>query len=178
MKLIETAIPGCFEIQPVVHRDHRGSFVKTFQESAFRKLGLEVSFKEDFYSVSRKGVLRGMHFQTPPFAQEKFVTCVAGEVLDIAVDLRAGSPTFGKHAAVRLSAEKGNGFYLPKGLAHGFLSLSEDAVVLYKVSEEYSPAHDTGVLWSSCGISWPLEQPVVSERDSKFPTLAAFRTPF
>lgn len=178
MKLIDTLLPGCFEVQPVVHRDHRGSFVKVFQESVFQKLGLAKSYNEEFYSSSRKNVLRGMHFQTPPFAQDKVVFCVQGEVLDVGVDLRADSPTYGRHVAVHLSAEKGNGLYLPKGLAHGFVALSDDAVLLYKVSEEYAPAQDTGILWNSCGISWPVENPVISERDSKFVSLSAFQSPF
>jgi dTDP-4-dehydrorhamnose 3,5-epimerase len=174
MKLIETALPGCFEIRPVLHKDARGAFVKHFQETLFRKLGLETGFKEEFYSHSRKGVLRGLHFQTAPFAQEKAVYCLQGKVMDVIVDLRPESSTYGRHAVVELDAELANGVYIPRGMAHGFLTLSEQATLLYKVSEEYAPAHDTGILWSSCGISWPLADPILSDRDRAFPTLADY----
>ncbi len=176
--LRETVLPGCFELQPFQQQDARGRFVKTFHEPAFRALGLAVDWKEEFVSSSRKGVLRGMHFQTPPHDYVKLVTCLAGRALDVSVDLRARSPTFGQCAALELSAEKCNAVYLPSGLAHGFLALEEGTLVHYKVTCAHAPTHDGGILWSSIPFSWPEPDPILSDRDRSFPSLHAFRSPF
>ncbi len=178
MELKPTSIPGCFEMRPLLRRDARGLFVKTFQAGFFREQGLNADFHEDFYTVSKKGVIRGMHFQAPPKAQDKLVWCIFGKILDVAVDLRQGSPTYGKHHTIQLSAENGNMLYIPVGLAHGFYAITEGAVVAYKVSEEYSPADDLGVRWDSLGISWPSTAAIISDRDRGFPTLAEFKSPF
>lgn len=171
-------LAGCVELQPRVMDDARGRFVKVFHEEAFAQAGLATAFAEEYYSVSRQGVIRGLHFQLPPMDHVKMVYCVAGEVLDAVLDLRLGSPTYGEVALFSLSAEKANSIYIPKGMAHGFCALSPEAVMVYKVGSVYAPAHDAGILWSSAGIDWPVAQPILSERDTSFPALADFVSPF
>lgn len=171
-------LAGCFELQPKVMEDARGRFVKVFHEEAFAGAGLATGFAEEYYSVSHRNVIRGMHFQLPPMDHVKMAYCIAGEVLDAVVDLRVGSPTYGQFALFELSAARANSVYIPKGMAHGFCALSDQAVMVYKVGTVYSPAHDAGVLWNSMGIPWPTEQPVISERDTGFPALADFISPF
>lgn len=161
---------------PTVFNDFRGSFVKTFHHDSFVQLGLETDWREEYYSVSHKGVLRGMHFQLPPHDHAKIVYCTAGIVLDAVVDLRRDSPTYGHFSLLELSAEKANMLYIPKGLAHGFYTVSESATMLYKVSSIYAVSHDTGILWNSLGIPWPASDPTVSARDSQFPVFSAFDT--
>lgn len=173
-----TQIPGCYEIQPRVVDDARGRFVKVFHRHAFAELGLEVNFAEEYYSVSRQEVIRGMHFQTPPMDHAKMVYCVQGDVFDAVVDLRLGSPSYGQTATFKLSAETGNYIYIPKGLAHGFCVTSESATLVYKVSSVYSPENDTGILWNSIGITWPSRTPVLSDRDRGFIPLADFNSCF
>ena len=173
-----TAIQGCYELQPTIRKDARGLFVKVLHEPEFKKLGLETGFKEEYYSVSKKGVLRGLHFQEPPFALTKLVFCVEGEVFDAVLDLRWRSKTYGKGFTVRLSSRKANMLYIPKGCAHGFYTLSRRAVMFYKTSEVYSPEHDTGVLWSSAGIKWPVGKRLLSKRDKSFAGLASFSARF
>ena len=171
-------LAGCFELQPIVFEDVRGRFVKVFHEQAFAAQGLETGFAEEYYSVSHKNVLRGMHFQLPPMDHVKIVYCVEGEVMDVVVDLRAGSPTYGHFDLFELSATKANSLYIPKGLAHGFYVRSALAIMVYKVSTIYSAAHDAGVLWNSVEIPWPITEPVISERDAAFPRLNEFVSPF
>ncbi|KAF0196333.1 MAG: dTDP-4-dehydrorhamnose 3 5-epimerase [Bacillota bacterium] len=178
MRIESTVIPDCYEMHPVIHTDKRGVFVKTFYEDFFAKNGLKTSFAEEYYSCSWRGVLRGLHFQAPPHDHTKLVFCVLGEVLDAVVDLRVGSPTYGKFETFRLSAQKANMIYVPQGLAHGFYVLSESAILMYKVTTIHSPEHDTGILWSSAGIPWPCLNPIMSARDSMFPPLASFVSPF
>ena len=175
---IDTALEGCFEIQAKFRGDNRGSFVKTFHEESFSQLGLCTEFKEMFCTTSAKNVLRGLHFQTPPCDHVKLVYCAFGKVMDVAVDLRKKSPTYGKFHVVELDGEKGNMLYLPKGLAHGFLTLSDKAVIVYSLTSVYSPEHDKGILWSSCGIDWKISEPILSERDKKHPHLKDFKSPF
>ena len=178
MKLLDCKIPGCFEIIPNIHRDGRGSFVKTFHAPTFEKLGLCTDFVEEYYSVSHRGVIRGMHFQLPPHDHVKVVYCTSGTVMDVAVDLRKGSPAYGEHLVFELSAKKANMVYLPKGVAHGFCALSKSATMVYKVSTVYAPDSDSGIRWDSMGVDWPIENPIVSDRDSSFPALAEFDSPF
>jgi dTDP-4-dehydrorhamnose 3,5-epimerase len=176
--VIETAIAGCLEIQPQVHKDQRGSFVKSFHLDEFRALGLETNFPEEFYSNSIAGVLRGMHFVAPPRDQVKVVTCVHGHVLDAVVDLRRGSPTFGKHVLTELRADRGNMLYIDKGMAHGFYVPCGEAILLYRVSTMYSAPHDKGIRWDSLGIPWPTKTPILSPRDAGLPAFEGFETPF
>jgi dTDP-4-dehydrorhamnose 3,5-epimerase len=178
MEFIPSRIPGCFEIQPVVFKDERGLFVKTFHEQVFAQHGLETHFAETYYSRSYKGVLRGLHFQVPPYDHAKLVYCIAGRVKDVVVDLRVGSPTYGEFASFLLSAETANMVYVPRGLAHGFYTLSDSAIMMYKVTSVYSPQHDTGIRWDSVGIDWPNDNPIISERDRQFVPLADFQSPF
>ncbi len=178
MKIAETSIPGCYEIIPKIFRDNRGAFVKTFQEKIFLENGLVTNFAEEFHSTSHQGVLRGLHFQTPPFDHTKIVYCVSGEIFDAVVDLRIGSPTYGKHSVFNISAGKGNILYIPAGLAHGFYVLSLSATVVYKVTTEHSQECDKGILWNSAGITWPDDDPVLSMRDKEFPLFKNFRSPF
>jgi len=173
-----TALPGCLELTPFQQSDPRGRFVKTYHEPSFRALGLAVDWPEAFVTTSRRGVVRGMHFQVPPFDQVKLVTCLAGKVLDVVLDLRTDSPGFGQCVAVELSPELGNALYLPSGLAHGFLALEEHSVLHYQVTRSYAPEHDAGVLWSSIPFTWPVADPLLSERDLALPPLSAYTSPF
>lgn len=177
-ELTSAVLAGCFEIRPRVHVDARGSFVKVFHRDLFRAHGLETDFAEEYYSQSRRGVVRGMHFQVPPADHVKVVYCVHGEVFDVLLDLRVGSPSYGKVASFRLSAEQGNYLYIPKGVAHGFCAISETAIMVYKVGTVHDPEHEAGVRWDSIGIEWPVADPIVSERDARLPRLADFKSPF
>ena len=165
MKKIETTISGCFELQPNVLIDDRGRLVKTFHEDSFLSLNLETNFKEEYYTISRKNVLRGLHFQLPPNDHIKCVTCLSGKLFDVVVDLRKESPTFKKHFTIELDSEKGNMLYIPKGLAHGFYALSDNAIFLNRTTTVYHPESDTGIHWNSCGVKWPDLNPILSEKD-------------
>ena len=171
-------LTGCFELQPRVFDDARGRFVKVFHDQAFAAQGLETNFAEEYYSVSHKNVIRGLHFQLPPMDHVKMVYCVEGEVMDVVVDLRVGSPTYGQHALFELSSAKANSVYIPKGMAHGFCSQTEQAIMVYKVSTVHSPAHDAGVRWNSVGIPWPTTEAILSARDSGFLSFDQFASPF
>ena len=178
MRLTEIALPGCYEIQTNPLEDLRGRFVKVFHKEIFANLGLEINFAEEYCSVSYHRVLRGLHFQVPPHEHLKLVYCVEGRVLDVVVDLRVGSPQYGKFATIELSAQKGNMLYIAPGLAHGFYVLTDKAIMIYKVTSVYSAEHDTGILWNSAGIPWPDPQPIISPRDRGFVTLSEFLSPF
>jgi dTDP-4-dehydrorhamnose 3,5-epimerase len=178
MKLSESSIPGCFELEFIPRPDERGSFVKTMQSSVFAGLGLEFSFPESFYSVSHQNVLRGMHFQLAPADGAKLVYCLSGAILDVAFDLRRDSPTFGQSASFVLRPELTNGVYIPSGVAHGFYVQEGPAIVVYQVSAEYNPALDAGIRWDTLGFEWPGATPIVSSRDRSFPQFAQFATPF
>ena len=178
MEFWPIGLPGCYEISSGVRGDERGRFVKTFHESEFKAAGLRTDLREAFFTVSRGGVLRGLHFQRPPADHAKLVCCTAGSILDAAVDLRRGSPTFGRHVLVELDGDLGSSIYLPRGLAHGFYVMTEQATVWYLVTSAHSPEHDTGIRWDSAGIPWPDPAPLVSERDRLFPRLEEFVTPF
>jgi len=178
MKILPTALPGCYQIITDIRRDERGSFVNVFHEEVFRENGLATDYAEEFYTISQRNVIRGLHFQTPPHDQAKLVYCLHGGAIDVALDLRKGSPTYGRHITLELSAENGYMLYLPPGLAHGFCSLSDQALMVYKVTTTYAPAHDSGVLWNSAGVVWPVQEPILSARDRSFPALAEFDSPF
>jgi len=178
MNIIPTVIPGCFEVHPRVMADLRGRFVKTFHCKVFQQFGLSTDFMEEYYSVSCRHVLRGLHFQIPPFDQCKLVYCVEGEVLDAIVDLRKGSPTFGQHALFQLKASQANMLFMASGIAHGFYVTSSQAIMMYKVTTVYSANHDLGILWNSANIPWPDVAPVLSSRDQQFPSFTEFHSPF
>ena len=181
MRLIETGLPGLVLLEPRVFRDQRGFFLETYIESVFHSLGISARFVQDNHAYSvQSGVLRGLHFQRPPHAQAKLVWVVRGKVLDVAVDLRRGSPTFGRHHAVELSAENMLRFFVPRGFAHGYMTLTPDAEFLYKVDAPYAAAADAGLLWSDpdLGIAWPAAEPILSPKDRLLPRLKDFDTPF
>ena len=178
MNKIESTIFGCFEIQPRVFEDERGRLVKTFHEDTFIGLGLDTDFKEEYYSVSKKGVLRGLHFQLPPNDHVKCVTCISGRIFDVVVDLRKESPTYKKHFSIELDSEKGNMLYIPKGLAHGFYVMSEKAIFLNRTTIVYKPESDTGIRWNSCGVKWPNPDPVLSDKDNQMIEFDNFNSPF
>lgn len=178
MRIEPTAIPGAYQVFLEIKKDERGSFVKTFREDVFRAHGLATQFAEEYYSVSRKGVLRGMHFQTPPHQHTKLVHCLSGRVFDVVVDLRVDSPTFGQALSFELSADAGNLLYLPPGIAHGFYAMTDQAIMQYKVTSAYDPLHDQGVRWDSIGMAWPDSAPQISVRDSGFAAMGDFASPF
>jgi dTDP-4-dehydrorhamnose 3,5-epimerase len=161
-----------------VLRDARGAFVKTFHEDRFAEIGLRTDWREEYFSTSAKHVIRGMHFQVPPQEHAKLVFCVHGRVLDVVLDLRQDSSTFGTARSVELTPENGFGLYVPVGCAHGFLSLADDSVMYYKVTSVHSPEHDAGIAYDSFGFDWPVSEPILSDRDRAHPSLAVFETPF
>jgi len=163
-----TNIEGCKLITPDIHSDERGCFTKIYHNELFIKYGLESDFKEEYYTISKKNVLRGLHFQLPPHEHVKLVHCISGKVMDVVVDLRNGSKTYGKYEAFELSDQNKQMIYIPKGLAHGFYVLSSSSTLLYKVTSVYSPEHDRGILWNSLDIPWPNNDPIISHRDSSF----------
>lgn len=177
MQVIATEIPEVKEIRPVRHGDARGFFSEIFREDALRRHGIEAAFVQENHSLSvDRGVIRGLHFQIPPAAQAKLVRVGAGAILDVAVDIRAGSPTYGRHVAVVLSAAEGNQLFVPEGFAHGFCTLEPNTEVLYKVNRYYSPEHDRGLLWNdpALGIAWPAGEgeAALSDKDRRQPPLA------
>lgn len=178
LNLSRTSIDDCVVIELSSYEDKRGSFVKNYQEEEFKKLGLETNFPEEFYTRSVKGVLRGIHFTVPPIDQVKVVTCLHGSVFDAVMDLRKGSPTFGKHLVFELTSDRPASLYIGKGLGHAFYVPSGEALLLYRVSTPYTTAYDSGIRWDSAGISWPTTNPIVSDRDNALPRLEDFFSPF
>lgn len=166
-------IPEVVLIEPKVFQDGRGFFMETYKFSDFAAFGITERFVQDNHSRSLRGVIRGLHYQNPPKAQGKLVRVVAGEIFDVAVDIRRGSPTYGKWVGERLSSENKRMLYIPPGFAHGFCVLSREAEVVYKVTEEYAPEHEAGVIWNdpNIGIRWPVADPIISEKDAAFPRL-------
>lgn len=183
MQIERAAIPDVLIIRPKKHGDHRGFFSETFRTSALREAGVDLDWVQDNHSFSAaRGVVRGLHFQRHPKAQAKLLRVIRGAVFDVAVDIRRGSPTYGRHVAVELSAENWTQIYVPVGFAHGFCTLTENAEVLYKVSAEYGPAEEGGVLWNDpdLGIAWPIaaEEATLSPRDRDWPRFKDFESPF
>lgn len=182
MEVIKTDIAGVVIIEPRLFRDDRGYFFESFSQRVFDEKVRPIEFVQDNESCSTKGVMRGLHFQRPPFAQSKLVRCVKGTVLDVAVDIRKGSPTYGRHVAVELSEENHRQFFIPRGFAHGFAVLSDIAVFQYKCDNYYAPQADGGIAITdeSLGIDWriDLRDVVLSEKDTRHPLLADFDSPF
>jgi len=166
-------IPEVVLIEPIVFKDERGFFMETYKYSDFSAFGIHERFVQDNHSRSLRGVLRGLHYQNPPKAQGKLVRVLRGEVFDVVVDIRKGSPTYGKWVGVRLSEQNKLMLYVPPGFAHGFCVLSPEAEVLYKCTEEYDPSCEAGIVWNDpdIGIPWPIKDPILSEKDSKWPPL-------
>ena len=166
-------IPEVILVETQSFPDDRGFFLESFKESIFASNGIDTRFVQDNFSHSVKGVLRGLHYQKNPKAQSKLVTALRGEIFDVAVDIRENSPTFGKWVGEILSGINHKLLYIPEGFAHGFCVLSEEADVLYKVSNEYSPEHEEGIVWNDpeVDIRWPIDTPIIHEKDSKLPLL-------
>lgn len=183
MNVRELSISGVKLIEPVVHHDDRGFFCETYSAKALRSTGIDVEFVQDNHSLSKdKGVVRGLHFQTPPFAQGKLVRVVRGAILDIAVDIRRGSPTFGRHVSATLSAENFRQMWVPEGFAHGFCTLVPETEVVYKVTNDYAPDCDRGFQWNDAalGIDWPVDPTaaILSAKDAALPLLQEIETAF
>ena len=176
MEVKETAIPGVLVVEPTIFGDDRGYFFESYNERDFTEKVGKVDFVQDNESKSRYGVVRGLHFQKPPFAQSKLVRVIVGRVLDVAVDIRKGSPTFGKHVAVELTAENHLQFFMPKGIAHGFAVLSQEAVFQYKCDNFYAPQSEGAIAWNdpALDIDWriPSDEVILSEKDKHHPVLA------
>ncbi len=167
------SIPEVILVEPKVFPDDRGFFLESFKESTFNENGIATKFVQDNYSHSIKGALRGLHYQKNPKAQAKLVSAIRGIIFDAAVDIRTGSPTYGKWIGEILSDQNHKSLYVPEGFAHGFLCLSDEADVVYKVNQEYSPENDRGLIWNdpSVSIKWPMEKPLLSEKDQQQPVL-------
>ena len=183
MNVIKTEIEGVLILEPNVFKDSRGYFFESFNAKEFtEKTGLDINFVQDNESMSSYGVMRGLHFQYPPYTQSKLVRCVKGAVLDVAVDIRKGSPTYGQHVAVELTEDNHRQFFVPRGFAHGFAVLSEKAIFQYKCDEFYHPEADDGIniLDDSLGIDWriPTDKAILSEKDTRHVLLENFDSPF
>lgn len=170
-------IPGAYEVKPTIFQDIRGSLIKVFQDNLFSNHGMAFDIKESYFSSSKKNVLRGFHFQLPPYAHDKMVCCIQGKVLDVLVDLRTDSPMYGKPVKFNLSGEEHNILYIPKGVAHAFFTLSDTATLSYYTSTVHQSDCDSGVLWSSFDI-WPIDDPITSDRDQSFKPFEQFISPF
>ena len=178
MQVISTEIADVKEIRPVRHHDPRGFFSEIFREDVLRRHGIDVAFAQENHSLSvDRGVVRGLHFQVPPEGQAKLVRVSAGSILDVAVDIRWGSPSYGRHVAIVLSAADGNQLFVPEGFAHGFCTLEPNTEVVYKVDRYYSAEHDRGMLWNDpeLGIVWPVTEAaaLLSDKDRRQPLFAA-----
>lgn len=182
MEIIKTDIEGVLIIKPRIFTDPRGYFFESYNKKEFEEKVGNVEFVQDNESRSTYGVMRGLHFQKPPYAQAKLVRCVRGRVLDVAVDIRKGSPTYGRHVAVELTEDNHLQFFIPRGFAHGFAVLSDEAVFQYKCDNYYAPQADGGIAITdpSLGIDWHIDptRAILSEKDTKHPTLADFDSPF
>lgn len=174
LNIIKTELEGVYILEPKVFGDNRGWFMESFSDKVFKELGLDINFVQDNHSYSKlKGTLRGLHFQNNPMAQTKLVRCTRGKILDVAVDIRKGSPTYKKWIAVELSEENKRQLLIPKGFAHGFVTLTDDVEVQYKVDEYYSKEHDRSIRFDDpeIGVEWGVENPILSDKDKNAPCL-------
>ncbi|MBN8703060.1 MAG: dTDP-4-dehydrorhamnose 3,5-epimerase [Bacteroidetes bacterium] len=180
MQLIDTPISGLFVVQPRVIEDARGYFFESFSASVFKNIGIEANFVQDNQSLSNKGVLRGLHFQNPPHAQGKLVRVIKGAVLDLAVDIRKDSATYGKHYAIELNEQNKTMLWIPEGFAHGFLTLTDNTIFFYKCTNFYNKASEDCIKWddSTLNINWGLSNPIISEKDQQGKPFNTFQTLF
>jgi dTDP-4-dehydrorhamnose 3,5-epimerase len=174
MTIERTILEGVFIINNFNASDDRGLFVKTFNKNLFLELNLNFEIKESYFSVSKKNVIRGMHFQLPPFDHEKLVFVPKGAIIDVVVDLRKNSTTYKKYIFVELSDKNKKSIFIPKGLAHGFKSLEDNTITVYNVASEYNPTADAGIYYKSFGFNWEVEEPTISKRDAEFIGLNSF----
>ncbi|MCO4293466.1 dTDP-4-dehydrorhamnose 3,5-epimerase [Solitalea sp. MAHUQ-68] len=180
MNITKTPIEGLLIIEPRIFNDNRGYFFESYNKSTFNEAGITDEFVQDNQSKSQKGTLRGLHFQAPPFAQGKLVRVIQGKVLDIAVDIRKNSPTFGQHYSIELSAENQLQFWIPAGFAHGFITLEDDTIFTYKCTNFYNKASEGGIIWNDpdLNIDWGKIDVLVSDKDQILPQLKDFTSPF
>jgi dTDP-4-dehydrorhamnose 3,5-epimerase len=182
MKFIKTDISDVYIIEPSVFQDTRGYFLESYNQKKFEQVVGKTSFMQDNESKSSKGVVRGLHFQKPPFEQAKLIRCIEGEVLDVAVDIRKKSKTYGEYVAVLLSGENKRQLFVPRGFAHGFIVISDNATIAYKVDNTYAPNYDAGIRWNDkeLNIQWGMleYQVLVSEKDAELPFFSEFESPF
>ncbi len=178
MQLIDEPLPGVKVLKPFIFEDARGNFVKPFHEDQLLQHEISMTVREEFYSTSAKNVLRGMHFQIPPHAHQKLVYCISGEVIDVLLDLRRKSPTYGKAVSINISYNNKHVLYIPKGIAHGFLSLRDNTCLIYKTDAVHSNLHDKGIAWNSFGFEWPSIEPIISVRDLSHTSFLDFSSPF
>jgi dTDP-4-dehydrorhamnose 3,5-epimerase len=180
VEIEEKEIKGLIEIFPKVFGDQRGFFLETFNESRYNEVLKNVQFVQDNFSSSNKGVLRGLHFQIPPYSQGKLVQVITGSALDVAVDLRRNSETYGQHVKVLLSSEKRNQFWIPEGFAHGFLALEDNTIFSYKCTNYYNPQSEVTILWNdrNLKIDWQIDNPIISPKDKEGVLFKDFDTPF
>ncbi|MBN9669857.1 dTDP-4-dehydrorhamnose 3,5-epimerase [Roseibium aggregatum] len=177
----ETGLPGCLLVTPKRFGDERGFFSECWSKRTYASFGIDVEFVQDNHSLSaQKGTVRGLHFQSPPHEQAKLVRCGRGRIFDVAVDVRRGSPTYGKWTGAELSFDNGKQLFVPAGFLHGFQTLEDNSEIIYKCSDFYAPECDGAVRWDSCGIDWPLSSPdpILSEKDAAAQVFADFETPF
>lgn len=180
MEVIETKIKDLLIIKPKVFSDDRGYFFESYNEGVFKQNGINVNFVQDNQSLSHSGVLRGLHFQAPPFAQGKLVRVITGAVLDVALDIRKNSPTYGEHVTIELTEENKTMFYIPHGFAHGFLTLKDNTIFSYKCTDLYNKASEGTVLWndSQLNINWNISNPILSAKDLSGAPFSEFKSPF
>lgn len=174
MEIMKTELEGVFVIKNKIFQDERGIFIKIYNKDDFEKNNLCTEFKESYFSISNKDVIRGMHFQLPSFEHEKLVYVAKGKVLDVIVDLRKNSKTLGKYISIELSEKNGCSMYIPKGLAHGFKALEDESIMVYNVATVYNSESDYGIRWDSFGFDWEIENPIMSARDKKFESMTDF----
>jgi len=174
MKVIKTNLSGVLVIEPDIFTDQRGIFCESFSIKKYEDIGITCKFVQDNVSVSKRNVIRGLHYQSPPYAQAKLVSVLKGKILDVAVDIKRDSPTFGKYFSIILESPLRNQLFIPEGYAHGFSVLSEEAIVYYKYSNFYSPSHERGIIWNDpiISIDWKVKSPIISDKDSCFPELS------
>jgi dTDP-4-dehydrorhamnose 3,5-epimerase len=180
MELIETKLKGCYIIQPRVFKDERGYFFESYNNDVFKKAGLSLNFVQDNQSLSNTGVLRGLHFQNPPFAQGKLVRVITGAVYDVAVDIRKNSPTYGEHVGIELNEENKTMFYIPEGFAHGFATLKDNTIFSYKCTNVYNKTSEGCVLWNdkALSINWNIDNPILSAKDLEGTPFKNFESAF
>ncbi len=181
MDFVPLKLNGTFEVRPSVIHDSRGYFAESYLREVFREHGADADWLQENRSFSvQRNTIRGLHFQAPPAAQSKLISVVGGEILDVVVDIRKGSPTYGMWDAVKISSEKCNSVFIPAGFAHGFCTLTDGVTVVYKVDALYSPSHECGIIWNDpdLAIDWPTDKPVLSDRDRALGTFAELVTPF
>lgn len=174
----ETKIRDCYLYKSSFFKDHRGSFIKMYSEAFYKDIGLNIPIAEVFFSESNKDVIRGMHFQLPPHDQIKVVTCISGSILDVVLDLRRNSSTYGQALGIDLAPNLERTLIIPRGCAHGFYSREENSVVCYAVEKDHHKNSDSGIRWDSFGFRWPILSPIISERDKFLPKLQDFNSPF